>query len=213
MSRYGTVSTFSELERLAPCSLGGWMCQPERDFLFNAAKLMQPHQRFLEIGVYGGTTLALFALLAPHSCEIIGMDSWENDTPNNDPDTGQPVDLRTFCIRNLEKGGVADRVRLIDGSSHMHGPHWNMSLDVLIIDGDHTYDGAKQDLIDFARWVVPGGLLIMDDYWSDTAVSSATEDWLRGEMIDAWRLEWGFLCEHNETNGLVSKMRAYRRLA
>ena len=151
MKPYDDCQSWADLQSRVAGSVGGWMTEPERNYLFEVAKQMQPGQRFMEIGVYGGTTLSVFALMAPASCEIIGMDSWENDTPNCDPDTGEPVDLRTFCARNLAKNGVDDRVRLIDGSSHFHGPRWSTPLDVLIIDGDHTEAGARQDLDDFAK--------------------------------------------------------------
>lgn len=205
--------TFAELEPTLPGKIGGWMCHAERDELFRIASAMQPGQRFMEIGVYGGTTLSLFALLAPAGCDIIGMDSWENDTPNRDPDTDEAVDLRTFCERNLIKNGVRERVTLIDGSSHLHGPLWTKSLDVLIIDGDHTYAGALQDLRDFAPHVKPGGLLIMDDYWSGDEVKGATDAWRGAEPADRWVLEWGGELARNETDGLISKMLVYRRAA
>lgn len=204
-------ATFDELHAAAPGSVGGWQTVAERQKLVEIARAMQPGQRFMEIGVFGGTTLSIFGLLAPPTCEIIGMDSWENGTPNADPVSGEFVDLRTFCVRNLERNGVEARVRLIDGSSHVHGQTWTLSLDVLLIDGDHTYAGAKQDLRDFARWVTVGGLLCMDDYWSGPAVKGATDDWLAGELADQWYLEWGGTYALDANENQVSKMVIYRR--
>ena len=179
----------------------------EREYLFQLAKRMQPGQRFLEIGVFGGTTLSMFAMLGPPGLEVIGMDSWENTTANADPDTGEFVDLRTFCVRNLQKNGVADRVTLVDGSSHAHGQLWTLPLDVLLVDGDHTYGGALQDLRDFASHVVSGGLLLIDDYWNTVAVREATERWLT-EIPGGWVTEWGTMERSSHGD---SKMIALRR--
>lgn len=213
MNDQSICRTWCDLQKRVLGSLGGWMCETEREELFRIARTMQPGERFMEIGVYGGTTLSVFALMAPGDCEIIGMDSWENETPNNDPDTGEPVDLRTFCMRNLEKNGVADRVRLIDGSSHWHGPTWNVPLDVLIIDGDHTGAGVAQDLRDFVPWVRLGGRLILDDYWSSPEVRVAIDNWFSHEPPTRWRRTWGATdFVRNAEGGLLSKMVIFERI-
>lgn len=204
--------SWSELQLRAPGSLGGWMTESEREYLFQVAKAMQPGQRFMEIGVYGGTTLSVFAMMAPDDCEIIGMDSWENETPNVSRKTGDYIDLRGFCVENLEANGVVDRVKLFDGSSHLLGKSWDKALDVLIIDGDHTEAGAREDLDDFAKHVNLGGLLIVDDYWSSTDVKTAFDGWIA--QPGGWSKVWGADSHvRNSGDGLISKLVAYRRVA
>jgi len=36
-------------------------------------------------------------------------------------------------------------------------------IDLLFIDGDHRYEGAKADWERFSRWMRPGGLVVMHD--------------------------------------------------
>lgn len=43
------------------------------------------------------------------------------------------------------------------------GKRWKKSIDLLLIDGDHGYDQAKEDFDLFAPWVRPGGYVVMHD--------------------------------------------------
>lgn len=38
-------------------------------------------------------------------------------------------------------------------------------IDLLFIDGEHTYDCAKKDLVWYGQHVRPGGMIVMDDCW------------------------------------------------
>jgi predicted O-methyltransferase YrrM len=40
---------------------------------------------------------------------------------------------------------------------------WDKPIDVLFIDGDHSYEGAKADFLQYISFVVPGGLVYMHD--------------------------------------------------
>jgi predicted O-methyltransferase YrrM len=37
-------------------------------------------------------------------------------------------------------------------------------IDVLFIDGNHTYDGCKADFDNYGKWVRKGGIICFDDY-------------------------------------------------
>lgn len=41
----------------------------------------------------------------------------------------------------------------------------NRTFDVVFIDGDHTYEGVSADVINYSKFVSPGGYLIMHDIW------------------------------------------------
>lgn len=44
---------------------------------------------------------------------------------------------------------------------------WELPLDVLYIDADHTEEGCRRDFEHYAPFVLPGGLVIFDDYVQD----------------------------------------------
>jgi hypothetical protein len=44
-------------------------------------------------------------------------------------------------------------------------------VDILFIDGDHSYDAVLEDFLNYKNLVLQGGYVIFDDYWD--SVSSA----------------------------------------
>lgn len=73
---------------------------------------------------------------------------------------------------------------------------WELPLDALLLDGDHRRAGCLRDFQNFGRWVVPGGLVIFDDYnqpnYPENGVASVVRDAL--ESID-WALVYrGYYC-------------------
>lgn len=213
MNQYKACTSFEELSRIAPGSLGGWMTALEREWIFHHAKNLTPGQRMVEIGVFGATTLSMVALLTDPHVEIIGIDSFENETPCTSPINGEIITVRELCHENLKCNGVADRVKIIDASSHEVGKTWNQSINFLIVDGDHTREGAYQDLIDFSRWVTAGGILLMDDYYGFPDVKPATDDWFASQPPGEWSLIWGTDAVERPGAGWTSKMLAFRRNA
>jgi len=64
---------------------------------------------------------------------------------------------------------------------------WNVPLNMIYIDGDHTYDGCYNDIMAWEPHLVFGGLMIFDDYdhgyWS---VTEAVDDIMFAED-STWR--------------------------
>jgi len=118
-------------------------------------------RRILEIGTANGGTLFLLARVAAPDAQVISLDlphgpfgggypPWKIPLFEAFPVPGQQLHL----IRgNSHDPGVFDGVRqLLDGS-----------LDLLFIDGDHTYEGAKQDFETYGKLVRPGGMVALHD--------------------------------------------------
>lgn len=55
---------------------------------------------------------------------------------------------------------------------------WEHSIDLLWIDGDHSYDGIASDISLWVRHVRPGGFLFLDDATTGSEVSEAIRDHL-----------------------------------
>jgi hypothetical protein len=59
-----------------------------------------------------------------------------------------PDDRRAF-FENLLQAGVVEKVRLVNLSSEIVAPGWELPVGLLWIDGDHRYEGVRRD---FTCW-------------------------------------------------------------
>ena len=65
---------------------------------------------------------------------------------------------------------------MLRGDSHDSAIHRRVAalfggqpVDLLVIDGDHTYEGARRDFLDYGAMVRPGGLVAFHDICPDPA--------------------------------------------
>lgn len=75
--------------------------------------------------------------------------------------SGEAIEL---FRHNVRASGLAGYVTPIRGSSREILPRFlNGEFDLVYVDGDHAYDKVKEDLVEAARLVAPGGALCGDD--------------------------------------------------
>ena len=70
---------------------------------------------------------------------------------------------KTALLRNLLLAEVTEQVWLIHTHSAEAAAGWRDPIALLVVDGDHSYDGVAGDLRCWGRFVVPGGLAALDD--------------------------------------------------
>ena len=115
--------------------------------------------RVLEIGVSGGGTLALWAKLAKEDAHLVGVDL-------RIPEPARAV------VSSKQKS--RQTVRFIQGDSHQETIRRRIAdllhyqpLDFLFIDGDHSYEGVKQDWEMYSPMVRSGGVVAFHDIVPD----------------------------------------------
>ena len=132
--------------------------------------------KVLEIGVLFGVSAAIMhTALTPFykKVQLVLLDPFDGyyGSDHLDPLTGQKVS-RAAVERNLTRAAIrTDDVKILEGFSTddaiMQAARDEGPYDVIVIDGDHSYDGVKADFERYAEMVAPGGVLIVDDYGSD----------------------------------------------
>jgi predicted O-methyltransferase YrrM len=116
---------------------------------------------YLEIGVRRGHSMAAVASQAPHAA-IWGLDLWiENYAGIENPGP-------EFVHEELRRVGHRGPLQLISGDSRETLPallaeRSDLLFDLVTVDGDHSYEGAKQDLVNIMPRVRPGGVIVFDD--------------------------------------------------
>jgi predicted O-methyltransferase YrrM len=117
----------------------------------------------LEIGTNHGGTLCIFSRLATYDATIISV-----DLPKGEFGGGYSwfyIPIFNFFRYAKQKlhllRGDSHSSEMGDGVRHIVGH--NRKIDLLFIDGDHSYEGVKQDFNHYAGLVRPGGIIAFHD--------------------------------------------------
>jgi hypothetical protein len=123
----------------------------------------------------------------------------------------------------MDRHGLkGQRYTKVTGDSVDVAKAWNVALDMLYVDGDHTYQRGKKDVEVWSPFVKPGGIIVLDDYenrhfgdvarFADELLLSCPEQWRfvgqvgriaafekRGENLPPWIMAHSDLV-HNSTS-------------
>jgi predicted O-methyltransferase YrrM len=112
---------------------------------------------FAEIGRFKGGSTMVFATALPEGIELWSYDlhvAWRPDLP------GDVFDKELSDA--LERYGLAHKVHLVVADSRTVDPP-PAPLELLFVDGDHSYEGARADFERWGAFVRPGGHLLFHD--------------------------------------------------
>jgi predicted O-methyltransferase YrrM len=129
-------------------------------YLFGLIRQVKPH-KVIEVGRYrGGSTLVIAAAMNGEG-EFWSIDIGEQGY-NLPPSMGNQFDKRLASV--CDRYGL--RANLVTGDSRTIDVDTG-EVDLVLIDGDHTYEGAKNDFERFGRRTRRGGSLLVDDVFDE----------------------------------------------
>ena len=158
----------------------GFMPDDEGAFLHAQAVAAAPSGPLLEVGSYcGKSTIYLGAAARTAGATVFAVDhhrgseenqaGWEHhDSSLVDPELGL-MDTLPIFRRTIHGAGLEDVVVAVVGDSTTVSRHWRTPLSLLFIDGGHGDEPAHADYDGWARWLMPGGLLLIHDVFPDPA--------------------------------------------
>jgi len=133
------------------------------DFL----KSRGPLHNVMEIGSESGGTFFLWCRLT-----VLGGLKISVDLPSGTSGSGRFDNAKALAARTTLLKSWSANVHVVTGDSHEQktwqevnsilGPH-APTLDLLFLDGDHSYEGVKADWNDYRGFVRPGGLVAFHD--------------------------------------------------
>lgn len=124
---------------------------------------LAPGDVYLEIGVDKGKSLWMARQIAKKGVEVYGMDIRE------DP----KIEGTTF----------------IQGDAHKSLKNWKKKINVLFIDGDHTYEGCKANIDDYYPFMVEGGIMLFHDCdEGGPGVVRAVAEFVDTHVVSKWTL-------------------------
>jgi predicted O-methyltransferase YrrM len=154
----------------------GWMTPGQASTLFDAARRCPPSGSIVEIGSFRGRSTIVLASAAPDGVQIVAIDPHAgNDRGPQEIDGFQDEasDDHAVFLANLERAGVADRVRHLRMFSDEAHAHVDGQVDVLYIDGAHRYAPALSDIRSWGDRVAEGGTMLIHDSFSSIGVTAA----------------------------------------
>jgi len=158
----------------------GFMPDDEGLLLHRYARERLPHGPVLEVGTYcGKSAIYLGAAAREVGGTVVTVDhhrgseenqaGWEHHDPTLvDPALGLMDTLPVFR-ETLARAGLEQHVVAVVGRSTTVAALWKTPLSMLFIDGGHAEEHAQNDYTGWARWLMPGGLLVIHDVFADPA--------------------------------------------
>ncbi|GAB4000534.1 class I SAM-dependent methyltransferase [Nocardioides marmoraquaticus] len=128
----------------------------------------------LEVGTYCGKSAVYLGAAARERDSVVftvdhhrgseeNQAGWEHhDASLVDPGSGR-MDTLPHARRTLERAALEDVVVMVVGRNTTVARHWRTPLALLFVDGGHAEEHAQADYTGFARWVRPGGALVVHD--------------------------------------------------
>ncbi|MGA3006274.1 MAG: class I SAM-dependent methyltransferase [Opitutaceae bacterium] len=128
--------------------------------LYGLARSLQP-EVCVEIGSAKGASTCHIGLALRENVrgQLYAVDP-HLPTDWNDVDA---VESLPVLKRNLRLCGLEAYVQIVRATSQEAARNWNQPIDLLFIDGDHTYDGAKNDWDLFSPFLRPFGVAVFHD--------------------------------------------------
>lgn len=142
--------------------IDGHLSDKEGEFLYNAAKNCLGKGVIVEIGSWKGKSTVYLAKgsEAGNNVKVYAIDPHQGSRDHQDNKISN-----TFGIfkQNLEKANVDNIVKPIVKTSQEASKGWQLPVELLWIDGNHSYEMVKLDFDLWSPHLVKGGIIAFHD--------------------------------------------------
>jgi len=158
---------YLSLQKNISTTVNGRCCH-HKVVLLNIIQKYIPIDIYLEIGVHNGTSMSYIVNQNIKPIKCIGIDLFENTIGRYKNDKLAITKSR----ENIQKNNKSNsEIILIKGNSFNEETIDKVKsilddnmVDLLFIDGDHSYNGIKNDFLKYTTIVRKNGIIIIDDY-------------------------------------------------
>lgn len=171
----------------------GYLHALEARFLFWLAGRVPVGGLALEIGSFKGKSSASLAAGLKPGARLACIDTWQNKAMPYD----QPVDVLPEFMLNVKN--YRDFIETYRGTSVEVAAEWSRPLDLLFIDGDHSYEGCSTDLKAWLSFLKPGGWVAFHDS-SEEGVARAISELFPKSNQSSARYAWSIFAAVNRGN-------------
>ena len=158
---------YQQLQNRVLSTIQGRCCHHHVKILQSIIAKLGPIYTYLEIGVHNGTSMSYIVSQTVNPVLCIGIDLFEGTITRYAHDKLQQARTESN-IRLLNDS--QSQILLIKGDSRAESTRNavitalnSRPLDLLFIDGDHTFEGVESDFLLYAPLVRSGGYIVFDD--------------------------------------------------
>jgi len=156
--------------RLFPFRIFTHMTGEELFKLHFFASSLQEESVFVEIGSYLGASSIFIASGLNESSKLYCVDTWQNDAM-----TERNRDTFLQFVKNVKK--YKTRIIPIRKTSVDAAKNFDLKIDALFIDGDHSYEGVKEDVSTWLSKMKSNSLIVFHDSgWAEGVQRVIKED-------------------------------------
>lgn len=170
---------------------------PVLAFYGEVIEFLPPNPVCVEIGVAWGRSLLFLASICLQrnwtGARLYGVDPQGRPRP---PDgSGGSVPAMRDSLQAMTRHGSAEELQLVQlvqlDSRRAARSFDPASVDLVFVDGDHTYEGCRGDLEAWEGALKPGGIIAGDDYWPMfPGVQAALVERYGRDGIETWHRVW-----------------------
>ena len=153
----------------------GYLHPHEGRFLYWLAGQIPIGGLALEVGSFMGKSGSFIAEGLPRSGQLVCVDTWANDAMPYDA----PLDTYPEFLSNVAP--YLDRIKPVRSQSEDLASRWDRPIDMLFIDGDHSYEGCRRDCLSWMGFVRSGGWIAFHDSGQE-GVKRTIHECLPGSM-------------------------------
>jgi hypothetical protein len=150
----------------------GWIAGPAARELALASYALPQDATIVEVGVFMGRSTILLA--GPrrltgsgivHSIDPFDGSGDAHSVPHyiSELSMAKVTSIEDAFRRNLTRTKLDQWVQIHKGTSRMVSANWNKPIDLLLLDGDHSPEGAREAFESWYPHLKPGGLLVLSN--------------------------------------------------
>lgn len=161
----------------------GYLHALEGKFLYWLAMQVPAGGQVVEVGSFKGKSSGFLAAGLTRGGSLACVDTWSNDAMPYD----EPADTMSEFLANVSR--YRDCIDVCRGRSAEVAAGWSRPVDLLFIDGDHSYEGCSADLTSWLPHVRCAGWIAFHDS-SVEGVTGAIRDFYPRSMRYSERVAW-----------------------
>jgi len=155
-------ATYTKIRQEICTNINGRICHHNVKVLNILVNLLNI-KTYLEIGVHNGASMSYVVRQNKNPIDCYGIDLFSHKLKRYQPDR---ISLKR-AKSNIQANNTSNsKINIIQGNSTSQDTISqinHMQIDLLFIDGDHSYMGVKQDFENYIGLVKSDGIIVFDD--------------------------------------------------